>query len=128
MKGETRKQTSRIISLALMLAMLITLLPAGLVTARAEESSKNIFAVVGEEALTGVSWSPKAAGNEKNVFTQRDDSNEYSLTYSGVKPGKYEFKILQDPDAFKWNATRWCTDHLKNSSNAESNDLLEVKV
>ncbi|MEE3355265.1 MAG: hypothetical protein VZR32_02865, partial [Candidatus Weimeria sp.] len=77
MKGETRKQTSRIISLALMLAMLITLLPAGLVTARAEESSKNVFAVVGEEALTGVSWSPKAEGNEKNVFVQEGDTSKY---------------------------------------------------
>jgi glycosidase len=111
-----------------MLAMLITLLPAGLVTARAEESSKNVFAVVGEEALTGVSWSPKAEGNEKNVFVQEGDTSKYSLTYSSVKPGNYEFKILQDPDTFKWEATRWCTDHLKDSSNAESNDLLEVKV
>nr|MCR4732160.1 hypothetical protein [Lachnospiraceae bacterium] len=116
MKGETRKKTSRIISLALMLAMLITLLPAGLVTARAEESSKNIFAVAGEEALTGVSWSPKAEGNEKNVFVQEGDTSKYSLTYSSVKPGNYEFKILQDPDTYEWGATRWCTDHLKDSS------------
>ncbi|SDW88065.1 Glycosidase [Lachnospiraceae bacterium KHCPX20] len=128
MKGETRKRTSRIISLALMLAMLITLLPAGLVTARAEESSKNVFAVVGEEALTGVSWSPKAEGNEKNVFVQEGDTSKYSLTYSSVKPGKYEFKILQDPDAFEWNATRWCTEKLKDGTNSGSNDLLEVKV
>lgn len=128
MKGETRKRTSRILSLALVLAMLTTLLPVNLATAWAKESGNNIFAVVGEEALTGVSWSPTAEGNEKNVFVQEGDTSKYSLTYSSVKPGNYEFKILQDPDTFAWGATRWCTDHLKDSSNAESNDLLEVKV
>ncbi len=128
MKGETRKRTSRIISLALMLAMLITLLPAGLVTARAEESSKNIFAVAGEEALTGKSWSPTAEGNEKNVFVQEGGTSKYSLTYSSVKPGNYEFKILQDPDTFEWKATRWCTGKLKDGTDPGSNDLLEVKV
>ena len=126
MKGETRKRRNRILSLVLTLAMLITLLPTSLATAWAENAAANVFAVAGEESLTGLSWEPKAAGNEKNVFQQKEGTDTYTLTYRNVKPGTYQFKILQDPDVSGWDGTRWVTDTLMNAEDSSSNDKLEI--
>ncbi len=66
-----------------------------------EAEIQNIYVLAGAEALTGKNWSIAVEGNGKNVLTQ--DGNTYSVTYTNVPAGTYEYKILQDPENKGWD-------------------------
>lgn len=79
--------------------------------------TKNVFVLVG--TMPGANWTASTKGNESNTFTSSDDKN-FSLTYKNVPKGKYQFKILQDPDLNEWSNT-W-------GSNLPGTDNRELKV
>ncbi len=66
-----------------------------------EAEIQHIYVLAGAEALTGKNWSIAVEDNEKNILTQ--DGNTYSVTYTNVSAGTYEYKILQDPENKGWD-------------------------
>ena len=57
------------------------------------------YYVAGSEALCGVNWSPNAA---ENKMADENKDGIYTLTYTGVAAGSYEFKVTSGSWAESW--------------------------
>ena len=57
------------------------------------------YFVAGSAGLCGVEWSPNAAANK---LSDADDDGIYTITYSGIAAGSYEFKITNGSWAESW--------------------------
>lgn len=66
-----------------------------------EPETRNIFVLAGAEGLAGSNWNQL----DMNNALKQDSSNEniFSITYKNVQAGKYEYKILQDPENKGWD-------------------------
>ena len=62
-----------------------------------EITAKEEYYLVG--TISPIKWNAKSDENAK--LTKNEDGT-YSITVENVEPGKQEFKVLQDPDNFKW--------------------------
>jgi len=60
---------------------------------------KSVFVLAG--TLPGAGWKASASDNEANTFKAAEE-NKFSISYE-LSAGKYEFKVLQDPDNKGWN-------------------------
>ncbi|MBQ4058687.1 MAG: Ig-like domain-containing protein [Lachnospiraceae bacterium] len=49
--------------------------------------------LAGASGLAGSNWSPT---DENNDFKQINDTSQYTITYEGIAPGTYEYKILEN--------------------------------
>lgn len=49
--------------------------------------------LAGASGLAGSNWSPT---DENNDFKQINDTSKYTITYEGIAPGTYEYKILEN--------------------------------
>lgn len=58
----------------------------------------DIYYVAGAQALVGAEW---AATDAKGLMTA--DGENFSITFTGIAKGSYEFKVLQDPADFGWD-------------------------
>lgn len=58
----------------------------------------DIYYVAGAQALVGADW---AATDAKGLMTA--DGDNFSITFTGIAKGSYEFKVLQDPADFAWD-------------------------
>ncbi len=58
----------------------------------------DIYYVAGAEALVGAKW---AATDAKGLMTA--DGENFSIIFTGIAKGSYEFKVLQDPADFGWD-------------------------
>lgn len=60
---------------------------------------KDIFYLKGN--ITGTDWD---TSSENGLMTQSEENpNVFSVTFTNVKKGNYEYKILQDPKAWGWD-------------------------
>lgn len=57
------------------------------------------YFVAGSAALCGVEWSPNAAANK---LSDDDNDGVFTITYTGVAVGEYEFKITNGSWAESW--------------------------
>ena len=57
------------------------------------------YYVAGQAALCGVDWSPNAAANK---MTDDNQDGIYTITYTGVAAGNYEFKVTSGSWAESW--------------------------
>lgn len=65
-----------------------------------EPEIRNIFVLAGASGLAGSNWD---ASDKNNVLTKNSvDETLYSITYTNVPKGTYEYKILQDPENKGW--------------------------
>lgn len=65
-----------------------------------EPKIRNIFVLAGASGLAGSNWD---ASDKNNVLTKNSvDETLYSITYTNVPKGTYEYKILQDPENKGW--------------------------
>ena len=60
---------------------------------------RNLFYLKG--SLEGTDWDETSTKGKMTVSA--DNENVYSVTFSNVKKGNYEFKILQDPENWGWD-------------------------
>ncbi len=83
----------RTLSLVMVLAMCLGMLPAGVIAADGEP----IYIVAGSDALCGVAWDAAAAANQMTL-----QDGKYVREYKNVPAGTYELKVTDGSWANSW--------------------------
>ena len=66
-----------------------------------EAEVRNIFILAGASGLAGSNWDNKDSANA--LVQDADDTNKFSITFTNIAAGTYEYKILQDPENKGWD-------------------------